>query len=356
MATLRSILCLVILLTASVSPGVGQVLAGPRGPVEFIGLERWRASDLLEAIQRSDPDRPLAACAATMKNQLGFPGAAVFVHRDEESPELVTSGDAEWYTVIVAVEDSARVRFRTAGSETIALPQSWQALKSVVEENFGMLAMSALVFHSRHDPESVRQRPELVGMDPAALGPIWALIEGVGGEQDRRLAHDVLARDASWSSRATAAAVLVNFSEHDAAWHDLMWTMIDPERRVRGIAEAVLQGFIESERVRPVRWDRAWEPLTALFDGTNLSAFSTVLRVLSATEISLALGRPLIHRAPDLLRAYLGAEHEGTRDSAVAFLRTLSGEDFGTDRDAWLEWLDSRPRWSLDGEEDKERR
>ena len=64
----------------------------------------------------------------------------------------------------------------------------------------------------------------------------------------------------------------------------------------------------------------------------------------------------MIHRAPDLLRAYLGAEHEGTRDSAVAFLRTLSGEDFGTDRDAWLEWLDSRPRWSLDGEEDKERR
>lgn len=277
MAALRSILCLAILPTASVSPGVGQVLAGPRGPVESTELERWSA------------------------------------------PEL---------------------------------PESWQALKSVVEEDFGLLFVAARMFGSRHDTESVRERAELVGTDPAALEPIWALIEGLGGEQDRRLAHEVLAGDTSWSLRATAAAILVNFSEHDAAWHVLMSTMIDPEQRVRGIAEAVLRGFIGSGKARPVRWDGAWDPLVALFDGTNPSAFPTVLRVLAATEISQELGGPLIHGAPNLLRAYLGAEQEGTRECAVSFLRTLSGEDFGTDPEEWLEWLNRRPRWSVDREED----
>ncbi len=38
------------------------------GPVEFIGLERWDAKELLEAIRRLAPDKPLAACAVTMKS------------------------------------------------------------------------------------------------------------------------------------------------------------------------------------------------------------------------------------------------------------------------------------------------
>ncbi|WP_419160983.1 hypothetical protein [Candidatus Palauibacter sp.] len=346
MTKLRSVLCAVILLAATAAQGVGQVLSGPLGPVEFIGLERWKAPELLEAIQRIAPDQPLHACAATMKSELGFPDAAVFGHFDAESPELIMSGDAELYTVVVGVEDSARVRFRTAGSETIALPEPWQALKSVVEDNFGTLVLAAQMFHSRHDPESVRQVTDLMGMDPAVLDPIWERLESMDGEADRRLAHEVLTRAASWSSRATAAAVLVNFSDHDAVWHDLMSTMIDPQQRVQGVAEAVLKGFIATERVPPVRWAPAREPLMALLDGTNLFAFPTVLKVLTATRMEPEFGRQLIRAAPDLVLAYVGAEHEGTRESAVEFLETVSGEDFGPDREAWSEWLNSPPEGS----------
>ena len=343
MAILRSIFGVVILLAATASQGTGQVLGGPRGPVEFIGLERWRAQELLEAIQRIAPDQPLHACAATMKSQLGFADAAVVVHYDSYSLEFLMSDDAEPYTVIVGVEDNDRVRYRTPGSETIHLPERWRAMKSLAEENFGTLAMAAETFHSRHDPESVREHVEVVGMDPADLDPIWEQIESMDGEQDRLLAHEVLAHDGSWSSRATAAIILVNFSTHEAAWHDLISTLIHPKARVQGAAEAVLRGLLEGKKVLPVGWYAAREPLMALLDGTNPFVFSTVLRVLVATEIQRGFGRQLIRGASDLLLAHAGAAHEETREPAMALLTMVSGEDFGADPDAWSEWLSGLP-------------
>ena len=180
-------------------------------------------------------------------------------------------------------------------------------------------------------------------MDPADLDPIWEQIESMDGEQDRLLAHEVLAHDGSWSSRATAAIILVNFSTHEAAWHDLISTLIHPEARVQGAAEAVLRGLLEGKKVLPVGWYAAREPLMALLDGTNPFVFSTVLRVLVATEIQRGFGRQLIRGASDLLLAHAGAAHEETREPAMALLTMVSGEDFGADPDAWSEWLSGLP-------------
>ena len=335
----RSILFMAILLAATASHGVSQVLAGPRGPVEFIGLERWTAPELLEAIHRIAPDQPLHACAATMKSQLGFADAAVVAHFDSYSREFLMSDEAVPYLVIVGVEDRARVRYMPVGTETIALPEPWQALKSEAEENFATLVVATEMFHSRHDLETLGQRTEFYGIEPTTLDPIWKRIEALGGEQDLVLAQEVLARDASWSSRATAASVLVNFEDHDAAWHELMSAMIHPEARVQGAAEAVLRGLIQSERDRPVRWDAARETLLALLEGTNPFVFSTVLRVLAAAEIGPTFGRQLIREAPDLLLAFAGAEHEVTREPAIYLLEIVSGEDFGANPEAWSEWL-----------------
>ena len=336
MKILRSILGVTTLLAATASHGVGQVVAGPHGPVEFVGLRSWNAPDLLEAIQRIDPDQPLHACAATMKSELGFPDAAVFIY--------IESG-TDWsrrYTVIVGIEDSARVRYRTAGTRTIGLPEPWQALKTVAEEDFGTLVLAAEISSVRHDSEKVRESAEIRGLDPAALDTIWRLIDALNGEQDRLLAHELSAHDASWSARAAAVSVLVSFSEDDATWHRLVSDLIDPDGRVQTVAGAVLRGLLGAEENRSVRWESAHEPLMALLDGTNLFAFPIVLELLAATEIAPAFGRHLIRSAPDLLLAYVGAEHEGTRESAIDFLKLVSGEDFGANPEAWSEWL-SRP-------------
>lgn len=340
MAFLRSIPLMVILLAVTASPGVGQVLEGPEGPVEFIGLERWKASALLEAIQETAPDQPLGACSATMKFELGFADAAVFGWVDADSPEDFLSGAPERYTVIIGIEDRGRVRYRTPGTETIVLPRSWQALKSVAEEDLGTLQLATAMFHLRDDPESVGQRTEVFGLDTSGLPRVWTMIEAVGSEQDRLIAHAILARDASWSSRAIAASVLINFSEHDAAWHDLVSAAIDPEDRVKGSAHGVLQAWIQAGKGRPVRWDAARAQLLAVLDGTSPYVFRTVLDVLAATASETTLAKQLIREAPHLLLAHVGAQHEMTRQPAIDLLKAVSGEDFGADPEAWAVWLD----------------
>ena len=188
-----------------------------------------------------------------------------------------------------------------------------------------------------------RQRLEPYGIDPTVFDPAWAMIEVLDGEEDRLLAHQVLTRDSAWSSRATAASVLANFSGHDAAWHGLMLTLTDPDGRVREVADAVLKGSVQADIARPVGWIPAQESLVALLDGTNLWATPTVLKVLAATEIERDFGRQLIREAPDLLLAYVGAEHEETRQIAIDLLKIVSGEDFGRDPQAWSDWLSAPP-------------
>lgn len=333
MAILRSIPRVAILLAVTASSGVGQVLDGPEGPVEFIGLERWTAQGLFDAIQQTAPDQPLGACAATMKSALGFADAGVFGYLES------TTSRSERYTVIIGIEDQARVRYRTAGSETIDLPESWQALASVADGDLGTLGMARELFDLRHDRETARKFAELFDSDLAAIEGVWELIAALDGEQDRFLAHEILANDASWTSRAIAATVLLNFGEHDAAWHDLVSATIDPIGQVSGAATSVLRSLVQMESGRSVRWDAAREPIAAVLDGTNPFAFQEVVRALATTGIEPALGKQLIREAPDLLLAHVGAEHESTRESALSLLKAVSGEDFGADPEAWSEWL-----------------
>ena len=334
MAILRSIPLMVILLVVTASPGTGQVLQGPEGPVEIIGLERWTPQGLLDAIQQTAPGQPLAACAATMRFELGFADAGVFGYLES------TTSRSERYTVIIGIEDRARVRYRTAGSETIALPESWQALASVAEEDLGTLGMARELYDLRHDPETARKFAVLFSIDLAAIERVWELIAARDSEQDRLLAHQLLANADSWSSRALAATVLVNFGEHDAVWHDLVAATIDPIGQVSGAATSVLGSLAQREDVRPVRWEAAREPIAAVLDGTNPFAFKTVIHVLAATGIEPAFGKQLIRKAPDLLLAHVGAQHEITRQPAIDLLKAVSGEDFGADREAWAEWID----------------
>lgn len=330
----RSTSRLMVLLAVTASPGTGQVLQGPEGPVEFIGLERWKASALLDAIQQTAPDQPIHACAATMKGELGFADAGVFGYLAS------TTSGSERYTVIIGIEDRARVRYRTAGSETIALPQSWQTLRSVADEDLRALGMAREWFDLRQDPETARKFAELFDADLASIEPVWELIAALDGERDRHLARKILADDASWVSRAIAATVLLNFGEDETAWHDLVAATIDPHGQVSGAAASVLRSLARMERGRAVRWDAAREPIAAVLDGTNPFAFQEVVRALTATGIEPALGKQLIREAPDLLLAHVDAEHQSTRESAIDLLKAVSGEDFGADREAWSEWLD----------------
>jgi len=100
----------------------------------------------------------------------------------------------------------------------------------------------------------------------------------------------------------------------------------------------MVEGRITRKR-NPIDWSGARSPLSAIFEGTNLSAFDSILQVLVVTDIDPEFAQQLARENPDLLLAYAGAEHGPTRIPALNFLRAISGEDFGTDVDAWRAWI-----------------
>ena len=332
MKTLRSLTGMLVLLAAA-PPSTAQVIPGPRGPVEFIGLQDWKAQELFDAIQELYPDRPFSACAVVMTQELGFADAGAFL--------FTTPGSR--YTVVVGVEDSTRVRYRAIGSETVAGLESWQELQAVVGNDARTLRAAARALHSRagifrffNSPWWAARRGRA---DRETLDQLSDFVEGATAEEDRHFAREVLARDASWSSRAIATLVLGNFLDNDTSWHGLVRSVIDPHAQVSSVALYMLEGLTRRWK-HPVDWIGARDPLLAILGGTNPFGFRDTLEVLVATDIDPEFGAQLVREEPDLLLAYAGAEHERTREPALAFLSAVSGEDFGTDMEAWRAWIE----------------
>ena len=327
---------LVVLLAVTALPSVGQVIEGPDGPVEFVGLKEWNAQDLFDAIQELAPDQPFHACAAVMERELGFPEATATSYR--------TMGSDEVYTIVVGVEDATRVRPRSIGSDTLVLPEALESLKAFGEEHPGLLHMAAQVLYVRGDADRTGEAAGWLGIDAETLAEVWRLLDRADRRRDESLAHEILARDVSWQTREVATLVLSNFVDRDPAWHALVLSLTDPMDQVGGMASGVLRGLTASDvSLRPVDWAPAEEPLLALFGGTHAWGFGTMLRALVATGITPEFGRRLVRERPDLLLAHTGAEHRGTRAPAIAFLQAISGEDFGTDVDAWAAWIHGQP-------------
>ncbi len=327
----------VMLLTATTAPSLGQVIEGPDGPVEFVGLKEWTARELFDAIQELAPGQPFHACAAVMQRDLGFAEAAAMSYR--------TMGSDDSYTVVVGVEDATRVRPRTIGSDTLVLPEALESLKAFAEENPGLLSRAAQVLYARGDADRTAEVAEwMMGIDARALAQVWSLLDRADRRRDYRLALELLARDASWQTREVATLVLSNFTGRDESWHALVLAATDPVDRVAGMAGLVLRGLTgPDDSLRPVDWTPAEEPLLAIFGGTSPFQFGTTLRVLVATGVAPEFGRRLARGRPDLLLAYAGAEHRGTRAPAITFLKAISGEDFGTDVEAWAAWIHGQP-------------
>lgn len=321
--------------TALAPPATAQVLPGPNGPVEFIGLQKWDAQELFDAIREIDPDRPFHACAAVMRMELGFADAGAFSFTNPRS--------TEWYTVVVGVEDSARVRYRPVGSDRFLLPETWQALVDIMQEDWATMAAAAYTLPSSGGILSflggAKRRAEEMGADPELYDRLSDLVDEADTDEDLRLIREVLASDASAEARTVATLLLVNFMDDDKSWHALVGSAIDPVAQVSSVAMSMLSAFA-SGGAPTVDWSGARDPLSAVLAGTNPFAFTQVLQILAATDIDPEFGRQLVRENPDLLLAYAGAEHVPTRVPALGLLRAVSGEDFGTDVDAWRAWIE----------------
>ena len=162
---------------ATVSQSVEDVLQGPNGPVEFVGLKNWTAPKLFEAIKGTAEDMGFHACAAVMKSDLDFSDAAVFVYFDS-----FEDGSWQGYTVVVGVEDSSGVQYRKPGNETIELPESWQKLKSVAEEDFNTVSTLVYARYLADEAGSIDKAKELavqLGANPETSDEVWKLVGNI---------------------------------------------------------------------------------------------------------------------------------------------------------------------------------
>ena len=319
-----------LLCVLTMSSIVAEVVEGPGGPVEFIGLEEWTVSDLIEAIKESDPDIPLHECAPVMKQSLKFPDAAAFRFFESQKDGSPT------YTVVVGVENSAHVQYRTVGKESLEIPHRWEQFRPIVEETFQTHSTAA---YSRFFQQLYSPNEKIFDTVFTFVEGLWA--EGFDEEIERSMALKALVHDERWSVRFIATLVLTQSPENDTSWHALVESLIDPAPQVRGIAIKLLQLLVLQDQADPVRWLGARDALVALLGGTNPFAFTEILNVLVATEIDPQLGKELVQERPQLLLAHVAAEHEKTREKAATFLKFISGEDFEQDVEAWEEWIDT---------------
>ena len=128
------------------------------------------------------------------------------------------------------------MRYRSIGSDRFELPESWQELVNIVNE-------------------------------------------------DRLLIHDVLASDASPEARTVATLLLVNFMDEDASWHALVGSAIDPVPQVTQVAMSMLSGLM-LRKDGPVDWSGARTPLSAILAGTNPFPALRLLRAVSGEDFA----------------------------------------------------------------------
>jgi hypothetical protein len=148
----------------------------------------------------------------------------------------------------------------------------------------------------------------------------------------------VLENDSNDNNRKIALAILLNFSRYDEVW----WTVMNLQRYEEQMFSLLVMNVLREFNNNPRRidWTPAINSIKYILNGTNLFAFKTTLEVLTGTKISSDLSKYLLENSSELIMAYLNAEHEDTRETAVKFIKQICGDDkikTADDCKAWLQ-------------------
>lgn len=309
------------------APATGQQTGAPRDTVlEVIGLHRWTVQMVADSVARYVPGMSLgqAACAVILRDSVGFAQAAV---------QTMIFPDRVWQTLsVVEPEDARWVKIRTYPASLPNRPAWAPAIAILRAHRTAMNPMQDYGFLSGRTDQFLGR-----AVDSAALA-FRNEIRSLAQTQGDSLALWTLDHDRNRDNRVVAAFVLGHFAERETTWHALMRALRGPSDFPTSMAQLVLTGMTRMTP-RPVDWAPLRNDLEDLLGGTNLFAYMGVLRTLTATGISPALGRSLIPPGAALLIGNLASQNPTRRRAVEEFLRQASGEDLGTDPAAWIAWV-----------------
>lgn len=308
------------------------VLHLPGKTVEVIGLEDWTVPMLQDSLRRYAEGITLEshACAAVLRERLGFADAAVV--------SFAGTGDTTVYIAVSVVEpaDSARVRRRTVGHDTLGFPPGWEAAGTLLRQDGG--ARWAL-------SNDVRELPLTIPHDSMALRQLWAFVELLRDSVGYASAARVLESHPNLYARLLAAAVLRNAPADERLLYALVRAMRDDAGIVSVVAASAVARM--AGELRGVDWTPAVEDVHALLDGSNLFVLDALMAALVESGVDRRWAVPFLAGGGHAVLARVAAEDRRMWIPAHALLVALRGQDLGRDAAAWQGWSDSlsyRPR------------
>ena len=344
------VLWLLALAIASSTCGA-QPIETESGPIEFIGLKRWSPRELWEKLYALAPGEGAHACANTLKQDLQFPDAAVYVYPNADT---ASEHPYQWVVAVVEPEDSARVSYRAIPSLHAPTIERWRKLgRLLLSPNVTM--QGAMMGYPKilagdslgaemdvAEFENELRNFTSLRVDRTGVRDIWRRLGTERSRGTMDLAMRTLTRDGNDTNRAAAMAMLMNFPNDDRAIIAAMNARIDPQPAVSAAAGAVL-GTALPDSSRVVDWGPATGSLRRILGGTNLAALLPTMIMLARTHISPALAAPLLAGNGEMILAYAAAHHDDEREAALALLRRLSGKNLGDDVAAWRSWIAGLP-------------
>ncbi len=317
------------------SPPTGsEVVREQYRVAEVAGLRRWTAAMVQDSIDRYVPGMSLFshACAATLRNELGFPEAASF---RMNSP----GGRRGFVNVVLLIEpqDSALVRHRDLPRDLKGTAAPWPDLVSWQEEQREAVwyAVRSRILAGGRGSTAVI--PAGAGEHEAAIRTIWAYLDDRIGVEHADEARQILRTSPFLYDRMAAVAILSSFPDDHRSWYELAGGLLEADGPVRSFAGMVLRTFAEFEPY--VDWRPAASEVHAILNGSNLFELTSFMNVLLKTGADTGLAELVLRNGGHgvLLQALL--EFPEMRDPAIDLLRALSGRDFGTNVDAWRLWV-----------------
>ena len=323
---MKHLILVLLFLVITCSQAVAQIVETSKGKVEFIGLEKWTMSMIREKLGYQSTDN-FHFCAADLKSKLGFADASV----------TLDSENGKMYTIITVVEPerAAQINYKPKPTGSVATPDSWSSLTKLVEER-GVL--NEILDYGSTFKNSIKTEKPLL---KDANTTWWKLLQERQSEEDFQIALKVLSEDKEFKNRATAALVLTNFHEREAAWQALMDGVRDKDARVNS---ASLQSLITLTKYVPRRIN--WSPVAAsirhILNGTNLFALLHTMKTLLKTNASRKLAKDLLKNGGGrMLLVYLRAENKERKALSRELLARLSGKNLGFDEAGWSKWIDT---------------
>jgi hypothetical protein len=323
--------------TAAAGRQRGNVLQTPRGPVEFLGLERWTVAGLDDSLRKyahySLTEQGAHACGAVLRYKLHFPDAASILLSPTDG------GKPTWLVTLTEPADSARIHHRDLPEGTTGGRPEWAAMRAVSRAHRGTLG-TALQIGAWNDTAAWAALPAEL-RDSSARAAYRAFYEAHTSERDEQAAIAVLQRDSNWYDREIAVGLLFfNFPGDNRSWDALSQTMLESDGDVRFDAVYAMASLAAVGH-RPQTWSGVSEAFHAVLDGTSQFVMPDAMALLNVLKPDSALAKPLLQGGGHMLLAYAGSGYTPFRDEALTLLRELSGKDFGADVGQWRSWVAS---------------